>query len=317
MQGQPSAPALEKERRSVARLRIHRENIPDETASCVFVGNIGRSFYCATAYHAVAAKDTNRQKSPVSWVRLQTYGNPEELGADVMSTFDPALDLGVVRVTLATALDSFRVGRAEPRADQTIRIVGHPSIGDWSVWHGSIRNENGRDDVSHFAYTGPTTIEDGFSGGGIFDAKLQLLGLHTSSSQQYGIGLKVGDVQRVLTSWQVPTNFLVAGRLETVTRMWRSPGLNVDCNRTNAGTLQASVALDPEFDERVISVTASYENVSNIKDQTGPTIVSSQGPIVTVRYGFNGLDAGLFGCPGGGHATVAVTFTIQRFVLGN
>jgi pimeloyl-ACP methyl ester carboxylesterase len=107
----------------------------------------------------------------------------------------------------------------------------------------------------------------------------------------------------------------VKTRDEIVTREWRASGLNVDCNRTNAGRLQASVALDPKFDEKVLSVSARFEGADNIKDQSGPTVEGAPGPTVAVSYGFNGLDRNFVGnCPGGGHATVVVIFTVQRKV---
>ena len=102
---------------------------------------------------------------------------------------------------------------------------------------------------------------------------------------------------------------------EVQTRDWRSPGLDVDCNHTNAGTLQASVALDPKYDERVIAVTAKYDATDNIKQPTGPTVQGGPASVVSVSYGFNGLNREFTGnCPGGGHATVVVTFTIARKV---
>jgi pimeloyl-ACP methyl ester carboxylesterase len=99
------------------------------------------------------------------------------------------------------------------------------------------------------------------------------------------------------------------------TREWRSGGLNVDCNRTNSGTLQASVALDPKYEEKVIAVTAHFADTDNIKNPTGPTVSGGPASVVNVTYGFNGLDRNFVGdCPGGGHATVVVTFTVARQV---
>ena len=107
----------------------------------------------------------------------------------------------------------------------------------------------------------------------------------------------------------------IVTKTEVVTRDWNLPGLNVGCNRTNSGRVEASVALDPRLEEKVISVTASLRDTINIKDQTGPTIEGPPGPKVVVKYGFNGLDTDLIGnCPGGGHATLVVTFTIERKV---
>jgi hypothetical protein len=54
------------------------------------------------------------------------------------------------------------------------------------------------------------------------------------------------------------------------------------------------------------------ENASNIQGVTGPTIGQIAGNTVQVTYGFKGLDTAFGNCPGGGHATVVVTFVVQR-----
>jgi hypothetical protein len=102
---------------------------------------------------------------------------------------------------------------------------------------------------------------------------------------------------------------------EVVPRAWTSSELDVGCNQTNSGTLQAAVALDPQLQEKVVAVTASYANTDNIKGATGPTVVGGSASAVSVTYGFNGQDRDWMGnCPGGGHAFVVVTFTISRKV---
>jgi hypothetical protein len=105
-----------------------------------------------------------------------------------------------------------------------------------------------------------------------------------------------------------------ATKQETIYKEWRSPGLNVDCNRTNSGRIQASVGLDSSLNEKVIGVTAHYEGSDNIKDATGPSVEGVPGPSIVVAYGFNGLDRNFGNCPGGGHTTVVVEFQVQRTV---
>jgi pimeloyl-ACP methyl ester carboxylesterase len=100
-----------------------------------------------------------------------------------------------------------------------------------------------------------------------------------------------------------------------VTRDWTSAQLNVDCNRTNSGTLQAAISLDPKLEEKVVSVTARFTNTDKIQGSSGPTVVDGPASAVSVKYGFNGLDKNMFGdCAGGGHAFVVVTFTISQKV---
>jgi MinD-like ATPase involved in chromosome partitioning or flagellar assembly len=100
---------------------------------------------------------------------------------------------------------------------------------------------------------------------------------------------------------------------QTETRRWTSYQ-QVDCNRTNSQTLEASIPLDAKQGEQIISASASFENTDNIQGVTGPTLGPVTGNGVSVKYGFNGRDKGIFGCPGGGHATIVVTFVVQKEV---
>jgi hypothetical protein len=105
-------------------------------------------------------------------------------------------------------------------------------------------------------------------------------------------------------------------RAETTTRDWKSYQA-VDCNHTNSNTLEASVSLDPAYRERVTDKpTARYDGSDHIKDinPNPPAVLSYQGNTAKVQYGFNGEDKGTFGCPGGGHTTIIVTFPIERKV---
>ncbi len=97
----------------------------------------------------------------------------------------------------------------------------------------------------------------------------------------------------------------------TTTRRWTSYQ-QVDCNKTNSKTLTAFVSLDAASNEKIVTATASLENTANIQGVTGPTLGTISGNTVPVSYGFNGLDKVLGNCPGGGHATVVVTFVVQR-----
>lgn len=99
---------------------------------------------------------------------------------------------------------------------------------------------------------------------------------------------------------------------QIVTREWRSPELQVDCNRTNSGKIQVSIPLDPAFNEKVVGVSARYDRLDHVKDLTGPTLEGGPGQNLIVSYGFNGEDRILGNCPGGGHATVVVVFQIER-----
>jgi Caspase domain len=100
--------------------------------------------------------------------------------------------------------------------------------------------------------------------------------------------------------------------VSTVNRDWLLPGLNVDCNKTKAGTVEAVIDLNPDLQEKVVSVSASFRDTDKIQNVATPVVLGPPGSHVPVKYSFNGLDSGIFGCPGGGHATLAVTFTVEQ-----
>ena len=101
-------------------------------------------------------------------------------------------------------------------------------------------------------------------------------------------------------------------KVVSVPRPW-SQSQNVDCNRTNRNDgLVASVTLNPQFRETVDGpVDVQLVSQVNIKDPV-IRLISQSGNTATIAYSFNGLDAGVFGCPGGGHATILATFPIRQ-----
>lgn len=104
-------------------------------------------------------------------------------------------------------------------------------------------------------------------------------------------------------------------RLQQTIRNASTNELTVDCNHTNSSQdFPLSVQLDPLLKERVLSVTAELVTPANIKDVTGPTVLRIESNTVHISYGFNGLDRGLFGCPGGGHATLVAHFTVEQHI---
>lgn len=102
-------------------------------------------------------------------------------------------------------------------------------------------------------------------------------------------------------------------KLDTITKNWTSYQ-EVGCNQTNAQTIEASVALDPAFKERVTAVTGAFSNIDKIQGASPVAVTLTSANTAKVTFSFNGLDAGLTGCPGGGHTTVVVTFTVERTI---
>jgi pimeloyl-ACP methyl ester carboxylesterase len=97
-------------------------------------------------------------------------------------------------------------------------------------------------------------------------------------------------------------------------RKWQSYQ-QVDCERTNSNhALLASVTLDPAYHEAVEGqVTARFENKDHIQGEA-IKVLSQSGNTATIDYGFNGADKSFGNCPGGGHATIVVTFPVRQYI---
>ena len=203
----PQSEGLQAQRSVVVKLRIHRPRQPDETAAGFFVGKDQQSAYFITAYHALGP---NSQGVSARSVQLQFYNSPQNFDALIFDNFDEGLDLGVVRTSVGNLPRGLsRMGRKDVAPDVPIHIIGHPSAGDWSVWSGSVQNEFASSgDVHHFSTNRDESLAGGYSGGAVFDADGNFLGIHISTTTSYGIAAKSSEIVTQLTAWRVPSNNL-------------------------------------------------------------------------------------------------------------
>lgn len=196
---------MEEKKAVVVKLLVHRAKQPDETASGLYVGKDQQNAYFITAYHVIGP---NSSGVPVDAIQLQFHSTPQNFDAFAFGHFDADLDLGVVSTDVSNLpSDLSQVVRKDVDAHVQIDIVGHPSAGNWSVWHGSVQNENApSDDVHHFSTNRDDSLAGGYSGGPIFDTDGNFLGMHTSTITSYGIAVKSADIVAQLTAWRIPVN---------------------------------------------------------------------------------------------------------------
>lgn len=188
----------------VVKLRIHRAaQSTEETAAAVFVGKDGQAGYFITACHAVIQDEVR-----VHTVQVQFYSSPHHFDGAVFDRFDPALDLAVVSVPIADLPAGLReIVRKDPALGVPIHVIGHPSAGDWSVASGTVQNmDTATGDIHHFTVSRDNSLAEGHSGGPVFDAQGDFLGMHTASGPTYGIEAKSGEIVNQLAAWHVPTN---------------------------------------------------------------------------------------------------------------
>jgi len=201
----------EAQRAAVVKLHTHfATGKKDETAAGLFVGKDQQYAYFITARHAVADEVDNQEVHAQS-TELWFYGRAQSLKAQVFEHTDAILDLGVVYLLIADLpATPPQIVKRDAAVNVAVVVVGHPAAGDWSVWQGTVLNENAPNgDVHHFVTSSNPSLAHGDSGGPVFDPDGNFLGMHTETTTSYGTAAKSGEIVVQLGAWHVPTNNLV------------------------------------------------------------------------------------------------------------
>jgi hypothetical protein len=200
--------SIEAKRANVVKLHTHfSTNKKDETAAGLLVGKDQQYAYFITARHAVVDEVGNQEVRPQS-TEVWFYGAPQSVPAMVFDRTDGILDLGVVFVPVANLpVNIHELMKKDAAVSVPIVVIGHPAAGDWSVWQGTILNENAPNgDVHHFITTSNSSLAHGDSGGPVLDSEGNFVGMHTDTTASYGTSAKSGDILVQLRAWHVPTN---------------------------------------------------------------------------------------------------------------
>ena len=202
--------SLERQRDVVAKVHVHQQNGNDGYAAAIYVGSSAHHAYFITANHVV--RTGNALTASTIDLRFQSGPTPEP--AAVFDNFAVGADLAVLSVPL-TSLPRQQLPQLtviDAKSDVRIHIIGHPSAGDWSVWAGILQNENATSgDISHFTTSMDMSLAGGYSGGPVFDSPGNFLGMHTETTNSYGVALKATDIIRQLAAWNVPHENLAMG----------------------------------------------------------------------------------------------------------
>ena len=193
---------------AIVRLVLIRPGEANETAAGLFVGADQQDAYFITAYHAIGP---NKSGAPARAVQVQFRSSPQSFDAFPIANHDEDLDLGVVRVPMTNMPTNMpRIVWRSPSEGLAIRIIGHPAPAGWSLWRGTIQNEQraSSGDIHHFVTTKDLSLAGGYSGGPVFDPSGNFLGIHTLTGDSYGLALRSDAIVSQLVVWRVPTNNL-------------------------------------------------------------------------------------------------------------
>jgi hypothetical protein len=201
--------SLEQQRAVVAKMHVHQQNGNDGYAAAIYVGSSSQQAYFISANHAVRKGNI----LTASTVDLRFRSSPTAVLGTVFDSFSVAADLAVISIPLSglpRQLPQLTV--MDVKSDTQIHIIGQPAAGDWSVWAGILQNENATSgDIGHFTTSMDQSLAGGFSGGPVFDSPGYFLGMHTETTNSYGVALKATDILRQLAAWNVPHENLASG----------------------------------------------------------------------------------------------------------
>ncbi len=102
-----------------------------------------------------------------------------------------------------------------------VYTIGHPGESEWYSSSGEIRKS---EDILYFAFTGES-IEQGNSGGGLFDDQSNLIGIVMSKGERHGKTLKINRALELLKSWGLNYNFIPTEKQKTIPGQ-QIPGTN-------------------------------------------------------------------------------------------
>jgi S1-C subfamily serine protease len=267
--GPTQSGSVDAQRLAIAKIRIQRES-GFETGAAIYVGNDQLYGYFVTAYHTIDPGSGGKVKS----VQIQLFNSPDLVSAEVVDKFDATVDLGIIKTEIRHIPSQIKqLIPSQPTPATEIRIIGHPAGGDWSVWSGRIENENApQGDFRHFIVNRDNSLTRGYSGGGVFDANGNFLGMHLATTTSYGRNLKSREIVDFLGAYHVPTNNF---------------GQNVSTtSETNPGRLNAGGAAITQPIQSTIQFSASNYNVNEAGGYAIVTVTRSgdAGNIAGVTY---------------------------------
>lgn len=195
--------AHEAERAQDRVLRLEHGNA---TGSALVLGRKGSSLLAVTAYHVTETSDPIRARARL-WPDLPLEVRVSKEHADA------ALDLAVIRVILPpqvlasipegwSSIPFAPLSRSEARGPY--RLVGHPSYQRWLV-SPEVELEGVRKSWATFHHH----CDDGFSGGGVFDASWRLVALVSQrKAPMLCEGLAAEAIHRIVTiRWELATDW--------------------------------------------------------------------------------------------------------------
>jgi S1-C subfamily serine protease len=213
----PATVAFSQTQDDIQRLKrsIVKIDTPTESGTGIIVGSSETEVFVLTAYHVVEAA----QDIKVSFFDKRYL----EFPATIHHKYEERSDFAVIRVrkkegqeSVPSDLQSLTPSALALKESTKLMILGHSRGQPWLYRPGEVISLNSDNNFEKFLLTG--NIENGDSGGAVFDEKGLLLGMVTGrEGLGRGSALKIGLVLQVVhEGWGIPTNLIVEKQARSI-----------------------------------------------------------------------------------------------------
>jgi S1-C subfamily serine protease len=190
---------------AVVLVRADQSGGVREIGAGIIVGYDNSSIYIITATHVVEQKDERATK-----VYVEFYNKPTSIREAIVLKTDADRDLALLYANGADLINSVRplpiADLSKPLIETSVvYTVGHPGKRIWSMNTGPRAVVNNPDPTK--VGFSVDAIEPGNSGGPLFNANAELLGMVLGESSYGGYALRADLVKAFLSKiWNSPTN---------------------------------------------------------------------------------------------------------------
>lgn len=207
-EGQFNPGVLEAQKAAVVKVLVKRKDGTTDQATGLFVGVKGEDAYLITALHAIVEDPKSDYPVLVKSIEVR-FRASNGLAAIAEPKVSQGLDLGVVRVSASKIPRSLpKILLKDAAEGVLVHIIGNPASGDWSVWSGDIQNATVSNNPRLFRTSTNGALAGGYSGGPVLDYGGAFLGMHTSTTSDYGTAAKSQAIVQQLQAWTIPTDNL-------------------------------------------------------------------------------------------------------------
>jgi len=192
-------------KKGVAKITVYKGKELINAGTGIVVGRKSGKVFIQTAYHVI--EDSRIIKVKFNQMLYQTFKGK------LFEKYNSNLDIAIVMVDpdIKEIYESFPIleegNLSQLKESNRVRSICNPLGEDWSMVSNEVQKLYYENDLQKL-YITKTGINNGCSGGPIFNEKLKIIGMITKIDRNGAIGTKIDAIIKLLKVWGIPTNLI-------------------------------------------------------------------------------------------------------------